>query len=135
MWSKLAAVVSIPLLAAAIPSGIKVRGDYGPMENHGACPVMGATLTFPEGQTALSIPYGQVPNYITLGTGVQNYTCSDAGTYAYVPGLDSLQKQANTVIDFVDLLVPSPNCTTSLACMVPQHSKRSRTSGTTSHLR
>jgi len=81
MWSKLAAILSIPLLAAAIPSGIKVAGNNGPMGNFAGCPITNAKLTFPVGQTALSIPSGEVPIHILLGTGVQNYTCSATGTY------------------------------------------------------
>jgi len=81
MLSKLTAVLSIPLLVAALPTGFKVEGFNGPLGSFAACPTANATLTFPEGQTALSVPSGQVPNHILLGTGVQNYTCSDAGNY------------------------------------------------------
>ena len=38
----------------------------------------------PSGQTTLSIPSGQKPLHVGLGVGVQNYTCSTAGTYTYV---------------------------------------------------
>lgn len=37
----------------------------------------------PTGQSALSIPSGQKALYVGLGVGVQNYTCSTAGTYRY----------------------------------------------------
>jgi len=81
MLSTLTALLSIPLLVAALPTGLKIEGFNGPLGNFAGCPTANATLTFPEGQTALSVPSGQVPNHILLGTGVQNYTCSSAGTY------------------------------------------------------
>jgi len=87
MLSKFTAVLSIPLLVAALPNAVKIEGFNGPLGNFASCPTAHATLTFPEGQTALSVPSGQVANHILLGTGVQNYTCSDAGTYKYVPDL------------------------------------------------
>lgn len=80
MLLKLAAILSIPMFIAAHPYG-----------RPGSCPVADATLTLPESQTALSIPKDQVPNHILLGIGVQNYTCSDSGTYTYAPGPGSFQ--------------------------------------------
>lgn len=47
-----------------------------PLKN--ACDPARAKLTVPAG---LSAPVG-VPSAILLGVGVQNYTCTDAGTYA-----------------------------------------------------
>ena len=84
MLLKLAVILSIPLFTAALPKGGR------PPKNQ-SCPVAKAVLTFPPGQTALAIPSGQVPNHILLGTGVQNYTCTDAGTYTYASGHDSIQ--------------------------------------------
>jgi len=81
MWSRLAAVLSIPLLAVAIPLGLRIEGQNGPLGNLAGCPIANATLTFPKGQTALALPPGQVPNHILLGTGVQNYTCNATGSY------------------------------------------------------
>ena len=81
MLLKLAVILSIPIFTVALPK-VARRQD---------CPVADAVLTFPEGQTALSIPSGQVPNHILLGVGVQNYTCTDAGTYTYASGPGSLQ--------------------------------------------
>ena len=95
MLFKLIAVLSISLFTAALPFGIEVDNSNGPPGNFPSCPISNATLTFPEGQTALSIPPGQVPNHIFFGTGVQNYTCSDSGTYTCAPGHDSLQQVAN----------------------------------------
>ena len=91
MFLKLAVILSTSLLTAALPFG----DSNGPLGNFVACPISNATLTFPEGQTALSVPPGQVPNNIFFGTGVQNYTCSDSGNYTYAPSHDSLQLVAN----------------------------------------
>jgi len=88
MLFRLASILSVSLLTAALPFGIIGAGSDGPLGSLTGCPVSDATLTFPEGQTALSIPAGQVPNHILLGKGVQNYTCSDAGKYTYAPGLN-----------------------------------------------
>jgi hypothetical protein len=41
-----------------------------------------ANPSLPTGQTALAVPSGQKLVALTLGVGVQNYTCSDAGAYA-----------------------------------------------------
>ena len=120
MLLKLAVILSIPLFTVALPKGGR------PPKNQ-SCPVDKAVLTFPAGQTALAIPAGQVPNHILLGTGVQNYTCTDAGTYTYASGPDSIQYLANLNHWFVDLLVPSPSCATFLACTAPQNSIQSRT--------
>lgn len=78
MLFALTTLLSIPLLAAA--NGVEVGNHNWPVFGHFArCPVESATLDFPG-----FYPYGQVPNAITLGVGVQNYTCSDDGTYKYV---------------------------------------------------
>jgi len=74
MFFALAAALYTPLLTLAHPIGLKSRGS-GPIFLVG-----NATLQFPPGQTALSIPQGQVPNHILLGVGTQNYTCTDNGT-------------------------------------------------------
>jgi len=91
MLFKLAALLSISMFTAALPLGTQVGDSNGPLGKLVGCPIADATLTFPEGQTALSIPSGQVPNHILLGKGVQNYTCSASGTYTYASGPDSLQ--------------------------------------------
>jgi len=44
------------------------------------CDVSKATISFPAGQTALTEP-SATPSFIGIGVGVQNYTCSTAGTY------------------------------------------------------
>ena len=90
MLLKLAVILSIPVFTAALPKVARTQ-------TYQDCPVANAVLTFPEGQTALSLPSGQVPNQILLGVGVQNYTCSDAGTYTYAPNPDSLQQVPNSI--------------------------------------
>ena len=97
MLFQLATVLSFSIFAASLPFGIKIDRSYGPREYLAGCPIANATLTFPEGQTGLSIPPGQVPNHILLGKGVQNYTCTDAGNYTYAPNSDSLSKLANAI--------------------------------------
>jgi hypothetical protein len=92
MFSILAVALSVPLLAAAASLGDKVEGLNAVLGNYASCPTAKAVLTFPPGQTNLTIPTGQVPNHILLGTGVQNYTCSASGTYTYAPGLNTFQK-------------------------------------------
>jgi hypothetical protein len=91
MFFRLLAILSISLFTAALPFGISADGSNGQIGYFASCPTANATLTFPDGQTALSVPPGQVPNHILLGTGVQNYTCSASGTYTYAPGLDPFQ--------------------------------------------
>ena len=98
MLFKLTTILSISLLTAALPYGIKEEDSYGRLGNFCPCSVSNATITFPEGQTALSIPPGQVPSHIFFGMGVQNYTCSASGTYTYAPGHGLLQQVANWII-------------------------------------
>ena len=87
MFSKIVVtLLSLPLLISAAPARTAVDslrgGAGGPLGFFTGCPVSNFQLTFPAGQTALSIPEGQKPNHILLGSGVQNYTCTDAGAYA-----------------------------------------------------
>jgi len=81
MLVKLATLLSCSFFTATLLFGIQAEGSTVLPKKIAGCPVADATLTFPEGQTALSIPPGQVPNHILLGKGVQNYTCSAAGAY------------------------------------------------------
>ena len=46
------------------------------------CDVSTAVIDLPSNQTELAVPSGEVPTYIALGIGVQNYTCSATGTFA-----------------------------------------------------
>ncbi|KAI0262544.1 hypothetical protein BC834DRAFT_828732 [Gloeopeniophorella convolvens] len=65
--SFLSLVLAVPALAA--PS-FKFTG----------CSVPASVLQVPAGQTQLVAPT-TAPNFVALGVGVQNYTCSAAGTY------------------------------------------------------
>lgn len=47
----------------------------------GSCDISHAQMALPANQTALAQPSG-APSFVLLGVGVQNYTCSAAGTYA-----------------------------------------------------
>ena len=88
VFSSIIALAVLPLAVTAAPSGRLVNGigaaTVFPMTNFVDCPVNAATLTLPLNQTALAVPAGVSPVNIALGVGVQNYTCSAAGTYTYV---------------------------------------------------
>ena len=99
MLVKLATFLSCSFFTATLLFGIKAEGSTVLPKKIAGCPVADATLTFPQGQTALSIPAGQVPNHILLGKGVQNYTCTAAGNYTYAPNSDSLSKLASLITD------------------------------------
>lgn len=60
-----------PINPLAIPVGLKLSG----------CPLTSAKLRVPANQTAVTVPSGS-PAFVALGVGVQNYTCSAAGTFA-----------------------------------------------------
>ncbi|CAA7269239.1 unnamed protein product [Cyclocybe aegerita] len=57
------------------PAGLAI-----PPRGSRTCDISTAKLVLPAGQTALSTP-AVAPSTIVLGVGVQNYTCSAAGTY------------------------------------------------------
>jgi len=48
------------------------------------CDVSKFVPTVPEGQTNVTVPSGEVPRFVTVGVGVQNYTCSAAGAFVSV---------------------------------------------------
>jgi len=79
MISILYLLPSICLLVTAIPG----KAVY-------SCDVSGAHLQLPSNQTQLVIPPSQVPKFIAVGSGVQNYTCSASGTYTSVGALATL---------------------------------------------
>jgi len=56
----------------------------------GSCDVTGAQIQLPPDQTALSVPAGQTPRFVTLGVGVQNYSCSSTGTFTSTGALATL---------------------------------------------
>ncbi|KAJ7805784.1 hypothetical protein B0H14DRAFT_3770435 [Mycena olivaceomarginata] len=57
--------------------------------NPGSCDTSKAVMDLPSGKTALVNP-AVPPTYVTLGIGVQNYTCSDTSTYTSVGAVASL---------------------------------------------
>lgn len=65
------------LLLATIASATPVFKITG-------CNVQTAKPNLPSGQTMLTVPTGEVVENVALGVGVQNYTCSSAGTFTYV---------------------------------------------------
>jgi len=72
MFSKFSSVVLLAALTSATPL-FKAPGCN--------CNVQTAKPTLPSGQTALTVPTGEVVKNIALGVGVQNYTCSTSGTF------------------------------------------------------
>ena len=67
----IAALFATLTLAAATPE-------------HSGCDVSKDTMDLPDGQTQLVTPTDSKPRFIGIGVGVQNYTCSSAGTFTYV---------------------------------------------------
>ncbi|KZV96100.1 hypothetical protein EXIGLDRAFT_643551 [Exidia glandulosa HHB12029] len=70
--SVLVALAAFSSVASALPAPPKFFG----------CDVSKLGPTFPTNQTALAKPAGSTAKFVGLGAGVQNYTCTDAGTYA-----------------------------------------------------
>ncbi|CCO35027.1 hypothetical protein BN14_09140 [Rhizoctonia solani AG-1 IB] len=60
--------------------GLVASAMAAPRQQAYGCGVSGAQLALPT-STAFSIPSGVQPEYIALGVGTQNYTCSSTGTY------------------------------------------------------
>jgi len=79
MLTKLSSVLLLASLASATPV-IKFTG----------CNVQSANPNLPSGQTALTVPPGEVVENIALGVGVQNYTCSSTGTFTSVGAVAEL---------------------------------------------
>ncbi|KAF9565881.1 hypothetical protein CPC08DRAFT_629174 [Agrocybe pediades] len=72
------------MAAPALPSFSFPKPPSGlgkPLAGRLACDPGAAKLVLPTGQTALTAPT-DVISYVLLGVGFQNYTCTDAGTYA-----------------------------------------------------
>ncbi|CAE6502606.1 unnamed protein product [Rhizoctonia solani] len=60
-----------------------------PAQKYYGCDISGAVLDLPDTK-GISIPNGAKPNYITLGIGTQNYTCTKAGNYTAVGAVAAL---------------------------------------------
>jgi hypothetical protein len=82
--SLLTLAATLPLLVLGAPQGKSLNinlASIRPLSNFVSCPTTSAVLSLPGNQTTLAVPAGQKPVSIALGIGVQNYTCSTAGTY------------------------------------------------------
>ena len=95
------------------------------------CDISHMQLSLPSNnRTAFSKPSSPLTSLV-LGVGVQNYTCSTAGTYTwdkkplFLPRYHSLL--SNSFFSFLGLLELSRHCTTSLAYHVSRNSPSSRT--------
>jgi len=86
VFSALIALVALPLTALASPSRLPIpnldASSVHPLLNFEGCPVSNDTLTLPAG-SSIAVPSGQTPIAVTMGVGVQNYTCSN-GTFTSV---------------------------------------------------
>ncbi|CUA75559.1 hypothetical protein RSOLAG22IIIB_05957 [Rhizoctonia solani] len=60
-----------------------------PTQKYYGCDVSSAELELPDNKN-ISIPTGVKPEYIVLGVGTQNYTCSSAGSYTSAGAVASL---------------------------------------------
>lgn len=63
-------LLSLALAVPALAAPAKTSG----------CSIPASVLQVPSGQTLLVAPT-VAPSFVALGVGVQNYTCSAAGTY------------------------------------------------------
>ncbi|KAH7317521.1 hypothetical protein B0J17DRAFT_724362 [Rhizoctonia solani] len=65
---------------AFITTAFAASALAGPTQKTYGCDVSTAQLALPSSPD-ISVPSGVKPQYVTLGAGTQNYTCSSAGTY------------------------------------------------------
>lgn len=70
------------LLALPITSTLATNIPWSPLGTLTGCSLRDATLTLPPNSNNFTVDSTAHPRYILLGSGVQNYTCSAAGTYA-----------------------------------------------------
>ncbi|KAJ8453892.1 hypothetical protein ONZ45_g19523 [Pleurotus djamor] len=75
---------SLALVALTVASAV-----FAAPSQASGCNISNAVLKLPAGQTGLVAPIGK-PSFIAGAIGVQNYTCSDAGTYTSVGALAEL---------------------------------------------
>ncbi|KAJ8515689.1 hypothetical protein ONZ45_g6931 [Pleurotus djamor] len=75
---------SLALVALTVASAV-----FAAPSQATGCNISNAVLKLPAGQTGLVAPTGK-PSFIAGAIGVQNYTCSDAGTYTSVGALAEL---------------------------------------------
>lgn len=80
MYSLLVSTFLATLALAAPP-------PLAPNFRFNGCDVSKASITLPANQTQLVAPTDTKPRFISIGVGVQNYTCTQQRTYRYVPSL------------------------------------------------
>ncbi|KAF8159421.1 hypothetical protein B0H34DRAFT_703374 [Crassisporium funariophilum] len=73
-------LISLILAASAIAAP-QISPANVPAPGKRTCDVSKMTMALPAGQTVLSVPT-LPPSSVLLGVGVQNYTCSTAGTFS-----------------------------------------------------
>jgi len=70
---------------------ISQHATASPTPRNFGCPTSGDVLQLSSWQTQLVVPPGEKPAYVTLGAGVQNYTCSSTtGLYTSTGALAAL---------------------------------------------
>lgn len=92
VFSKLFALAALPLVVLAAPSRFQIPNlastAVHPLTNIASCPVNNVTLPLPAGAT-IAVPSGQTLLAVSMGVGVQNYTCTN-GTYVSAGAVASL---------------------------------------------
>lgn len=101
---------SLALAALLLSNSVHAAHAADPSQKT-LCDVSAAVIDIPPGQTNISLPPNIKPNFIAVGLGTQNYTCSDSGTYTYavpvpplVPRLTNvLCRSAGAVAELLDI--------------------------------
>lgn len=106
-------IASIVLLALAASSLSAPVASIQP-KKFASCPIT-VLPSFPAGQTTLAVASGLTTKFLGLGVGVQNYTCSAAGTYTSVGAVATLYD--------ISCLAASP-CVTKLPSLVANSTQR-----------
>ncbi|KAL4260168.1 Protein of unknown function DUF3455 [Pleurotus pulmonarius] len=70
-------MVAFSLVSAVVAASVVLAA---PSIKTSGCDLSKAKISIPSGQTALAQPT-LAPSYVSVAIGVQNYTCTDAGTY------------------------------------------------------
>ncbi|KZV72710.1 hypothetical protein PENSPDRAFT_683451 [Peniophora sp. CONT] len=84
-WLTLSLVAALAVSSAFAAPSARASPDFQPPTKTTGCPVSASVLQkiIPPGQTALVAP-SSPPKFVGLGVGVQNYTCSPAGTFTNI---------------------------------------------------
>lgn len=78
-----------------------------PLEARTSCSLAGFSVPLPSGQTQVVAPAGVPVTGLVLGAGVQNYTCSDSGSYTYVISIQNRGCISSRLTNPTGVLVPS----------------------------